>query len=135
MPERRNPVVRAGALLRKGGVHTRSVSGQRQANRLSVDNAIDEWYEEIHQPPEEPPEDTLDASPDCKNKTARRKNAKQKGNKGQSDTAPFYFYGIIQMQPLSAPAHQNFHFDVFSLNACNITSSGSINCLSAGPSN
>lgn len=93
MPERRNPVVRAGAILRKGGAHTKSVSGRRQADRLSVDDAIDDWYEEIHQPPK----DILDKSPGRKSKAAKRKNSKQKGNKGQSDTAPFYFYKYIPM--------------------------------------
>lgn len=43
MPERRNPVVRSAAILRKGGAHVKSVSGQRQRTRLAVEDALDEW--------------------------------------------------------------------------------------------
>lgn len=40
-----NPVARS-PLLRKGGVHERSVSGQRARARLSTLSALEEWLEE-----------------------------------------------------------------------------------------
>ncbi len=50
MPKRsipiRNPVARS-PLLRKGGPHTRSKTGQRVRTRLSTRYAIDDWYDEI----------------------------------------------------------------------------------------
>lgn len=79
MPERRNPVVRAGAILRKGGVHTKSVTGQRHRQKLRVDDAIDEWYDTIV---DEPAQDDSNVG----------KRHNKKGNKkGQSDTAPYLF--------------------------------------------
>jgi len=44
MPIPRNPVVRAGAILRKGGVHTKSASGLRHQSKRVLDNEIDEWF-------------------------------------------------------------------------------------------
>jgi len=44
MPTRRNPVVRHGALLRKGGAHTKTVSGQRHQSRLELEDEIDEYF-------------------------------------------------------------------------------------------
>ncbi len=41
----RNPVA-ASPLLRKGGVHIQSRTGQRVRNRLQTQSAIDEWLEE-----------------------------------------------------------------------------------------
>ncbi len=49
----RNPVAQS-PLLRKGGVHTESKTGQRVRDRMKVSSAIDEWAEEI--------EDRLDQS-------------------------------------------------------------------------
>ncbi len=50
MPERnrtiRNPVARS-PLLRKGGVHSQSKTGQRVNNRLQTQSAIDDWLDEI----------------------------------------------------------------------------------------
>jgi len=45
MPTRRNPVVRAGALLRKGGVHRQSASGHRHQGKRALDDEIDDWFE------------------------------------------------------------------------------------------
>lgn len=44
MSTRRNPVVRYGALLRKGGVHTQSVSGKRHQSKRQLDDEIDEYF-------------------------------------------------------------------------------------------
>ena len=50
MPERRrqprNPVANS-PLLRKGGVHQRPRSGQRQLDRQVLNDALDEWLDEI----------------------------------------------------------------------------------------
>jgi len=48
MPVRRNPVVRAGALLRKGGVHTTSATGKRQRSKLDLNNEIEEWLDDTN---------------------------------------------------------------------------------------
>jgi len=45
MPIPRNPVVRAGALLRKGGVHKQSASGHRHQGKRQLDDEIDDWFE------------------------------------------------------------------------------------------
>lgn len=106
MPERRNPVVRAGAILRKGGVHSKSVTGQRQRARLKVDDAIDEWYEDFN----EPPNDIIDETHQCnhsKGKAVKRKSSKRKGKKGQSDTAPFAFLHCLQT--MSAVSNTDRH--------------------------
>jgi len=42
---RRNPVARS-PLMRKGGAHVKSKTGQRTKNRQSTLYAVDEWYEE-----------------------------------------------------------------------------------------
>ena len=42
MPER-NPVVRYGTILRKGGAHTKSVSGTRHRSKRQLDDEIDEY--------------------------------------------------------------------------------------------
>jgi len=44
MPTRRNPVVRAGAILRKGGVHRQSASGHRHQGKRALDDELDEWF-------------------------------------------------------------------------------------------
>ena len=46
MPLPRNPVVRAGAILRKGGAHSKSVSGQRQRRKLDLRDEIDDWFDD-----------------------------------------------------------------------------------------
>ena len=46
MPTRRNPVVRHGALLRKGGAHTESVSGKRHQSKRQLDDEIDDYYDQ-----------------------------------------------------------------------------------------
>ncbi len=50
MPRRnraiRNPVARS-PLLKKGGAHEKSKTGQRVNNRLHTQSAIDEWLEQI----------------------------------------------------------------------------------------
>lgn len=46
MPLPRNPVVRAGAILRKGGAHTKSVSGQRHRRKQDLLDEIDDWYDD-----------------------------------------------------------------------------------------
>lgn len=87
MPERRNPVVRAGAILRKGGAHTKSVSGQRHRQKLRVDDAIDDWYEDINN--QSDADFLMEADSRDQDKSQAGKGADNKGkNKGQSDTAP-----------------------------------------------
>jgi len=49
MPKRRNPVVRDGSLLRKGGVHTKSQSGNRQRLKRQISSEIDEWKQTLDQ--------------------------------------------------------------------------------------
>ena len=46
MPTRRNPVVRAGAILRKGGVHRQSASGHRHQGKRSLCDELDDWFAE-----------------------------------------------------------------------------------------
>lgn len=101
MPERRNPVVRAGAILRKGGAHTKSVSGQRHRQRLRVDDAIDEWYDQINDQSA-----TLCDAPDGEfrmdiynkdhNKNHVSKKCGNKGKKkGRSGTAPSFYNSLL----------------------------------------
>ena len=45
MLKRRNPIARS-PLLRKGGAHVKSKTGQRVRARLTTQDAIDEWREE-----------------------------------------------------------------------------------------
>lgn len=75
MPTRRNPVARYGALLRKGGVHTESVSGKRHQSKRQLDDEIDEYLNQ-------------------------REKAKRKTGKGRNDSAPsskFHFRFPVQM--------------------------------------
>ena len=93
MPERRNPVVRAGAILRKGGVHTKSVSGQRHRQRLRIDDAVDEWYEEISNP-DDPPVENYSLHPETQEKSQRQQiieHGDKKTVKGQPKAAPSGF--------------------------------------------
>ena len=52
MLKRRNPIARS-PLLRKGGAHVKSKTGQRVRARLTTQNAIDEWQEELNDKREE----------------------------------------------------------------------------------
>ena len=50
MTKRSIPVrntVALSPLLRKGGPHTKSKTGQRVRSRLSTNSAIDDWYDDI----------------------------------------------------------------------------------------
>lgn len=49
MPLPRNPVVRAGAILRKGGVHRQSASGHRHQGRRALEDELDDWYADQHE--------------------------------------------------------------------------------------
>lgn len=50
MPRRnipvRNPVARS-PLLRKGGAHVKSKTGQRVRSRLSTNEVVDDWLDEL----------------------------------------------------------------------------------------
>lgn len=65
--KQRNPVVRHAAILRKGGVHTQSVSSTRHQSKRELDDEIDEYFNEV--------------------KTKSRKGT----DKGRSNSAPSYF--------------------------------------------
>ncbi len=52
MPRRNRPIrnpVAQSPLLRKGGPHVKSKTGQRVQARLSTSSAIDEWLEELEE--------------------------------------------------------------------------------------
>ena len=51
MPNERNPVVRSGTILRKGGAHTQSVSGQRHQSKRQLYDEIDEYFNEDREKP------------------------------------------------------------------------------------
>ena len=46
MPNRRNPVIRAATILRKGGPHVKNTSAKRQQIRQQLDDEIFECLEE-----------------------------------------------------------------------------------------
>jgi len=69
MPER-NPVVRYGTILRKGGAHTKSVSGTRHRSKRQLDDEIDEYFNDSR---------------------SRKEHAKGNG-KGQRRSAPSSLY-------------------------------------------
>ena len=73
MPTRRNPVVRHGALLRKGGAHTKTVSGQRHQSRLQLEDEINDYFLHREKPHSKPD-----------NGSGKKREA------GQKDTAPFF---------------------------------------------
>lgn len=54
----RNTVARS-PLLRKGGVHQKARSAERQRQRLQVEDAVDEWLEEQDSRREKPPDASL----------------------------------------------------------------------------
>ena len=82
MPTRRNPVVRHGALLRKGGAHTKTVSGQRHQSRLQLEDEIDDYF--LHQ-------EKSTSKPDS--------GSDKKRDTGQNDTAPFFC--LLSPHPLN----------------------------------
>ena len=52
MPRRNRPIrnpVAQSPLLRKGGPHVKSKTGQRVQARLSTNSAVDEWLEELEE--------------------------------------------------------------------------------------
>lgn len=63
MPTRRNPVVRYGALLRKGGAHTKSVSGERHQSRRQLDDEIDDYYQQRVNSPRKTKKERDDSAP------------------------------------------------------------------------
>ncbi len=70
-PHIRNPIARS-PLLRKGGPHIRSKTGQRVRSRLSTYSAFDEWLEE-------------------------RENYKSSNkNKGSESSLCFYYYECLK---------------------------------------
>ena len=53
MPTRRNPIARS-PLLRKGGAHTSTASGQRQRRQQQVQDEIHEWMDDKANPHHRP---------------------------------------------------------------------------------
>ena len=80
MPNERNPVVRSGTILRKGGAHTQSVSGQRHQSKRQLDDEIDEYFNEDREKPRS-------------NLTRSGKRAIHK--KGADQNRPFFITSII----------------------------------------
>jgi len=89
MPSRRNPVVRHGALLRKGGAHTESVSGKRHQSKRQLDDEIDEYY-------------------DQQALSQRRDNNSKNPQKERDDSAPsttdFMFFAHAQFSTTALPS-------------------------------
>jgi len=77
MATTRNPVVRYGALLRKGGAHTKSVSGQRHQSKQSLDDEIDEYF----------------------NERTRSEKQPESTEKGRNSTAPSSIYRLLISNP------------------------------------
>ena len=71
MPER-NPVVRYGTILRKGGAHTKSVSGTRHRSKRQLDEEIDEYFD-----------------------NRSRKGGNKGTGKGRSNSAPSYLCNLV----------------------------------------
>lgn len=80
MPTRRNPVVRAGAILRKGGVHRQSASGHRHQGKRSLCDELDEWYAD------EQDADDSKAVFDCNDKTGTAEYGTPRKRKGWGST-------------------------------------------------
>ena len=68
MPTRRNPVVRYGALLRKGGAHTKSVSGKRHQSRRQLDDEIYDYYQQRLRSQRKTQKEQDDSAPSSVNK-------------------------------------------------------------------
>ena len=80
MPDRRNPVVRCGTILRKGGAHTNSVSGQRHQSKRQLDDEIDDYFEQHREKPRS------DSS---------RSGKQAKHKKGADQNRPFFMVNFI----------------------------------------
>lgn len=76
----RNLVVRHGAILRKGGAHTESVSGQRHQSRRALDDEIDEYFETRD-------ELNSDTQPDSKQEVVK----KEAGQPASSSFRDYFF--------------------------------------------
>lgn len=85
MPKRRNPVVRAGAILRKGGVHRQSTSGHRHQGKRQLDHEIDDWYTDDVDGADKLAESilSLDGQAECTHRSRQLKRGK-----GRSGSAP-----------------------------------------------
>lgn len=80
MPTQRNPVVRHGAILRKGGAHTKSVSAGRHQSKRQLDDEIDEYFDE-----NESSQNTVNRKPINRSAT----------KKGQNNSAPSSFWYLM----------------------------------------
>jgi len=58
MPKRRNPVVRYGEILRKGGVHTSNSSNNRRRLKRQLEDEMGDW--------EEDRQESINSNPDKK---------------------------------------------------------------------
>lgn len=108
MPTRRNPVVRYGALLRKGGAHTESVSGARHQSKRQLDDEIDDYFNQHR-------DDGLSiGQPPGTQKTTNSKNPPKHTRKGRSSSAPSALWRLCfyrhQACTQSAPSHPVFAY-------------------------
>lgn len=74
MSIRRNQVVRHAAILRKGGAHTNSVSGQRHQSKRQLDDEIDDYFNQ---------------------REVLTGNKQEKPNKGRRNSAPYSLYKLF----------------------------------------
>ncbi len=79
MPTTRNQVVRHAAILRKGGAHTHSVSGQRHQSKRQLDDEIDEYFNQSEGIPSDAPDE----------------NNKRNTQKGRRNSAPSSFWLVL----------------------------------------
>lgn len=81
MPKPRNYIARS-PLMRKGGVHSESKSGQRAQSRHELDAAIDEWFDS--------PPDQAHVQPSL---------SKRGSKKGEPEGSPFLYldYKFIRL--------------------------------------
>ncbi len=101
MAKPRNFVARS-PLLHKGGVHVKSKTGQRVQSRLSVEEAIEEWY----------------------NSTENEKNSREK--KEKEPKAPFLLddsESVWSTNIISAVKHEKNHVSLYISAPC------CLNCL------
>ena len=85
MPTQRNPVVRHGAILRKGGAHTKSVSANRHQSKRQLDDEIDDYFDEIES---------------SRNTVRRKANDHTATKKGQNNSAPSSFWRFMHANEL-----------------------------------
>ncbi len=78
MPTRRNPVVRYGALLRKAGPHTQSVSGKRHQSKRQLSDEIDDYFNQ--------------------RKKVQRMPKKERPERERGDTASFFISKFLTSQ-------------------------------------